>query len=561
MANRVYFPPIDGRFPRYYDILAVGENASENEIKRAYRKLMLKEHPDKAGYSEAQTEKCARINVANEVLSDPVRRRQYDKQLREARSAGSGTGSKARDSSAPSATGSNQRRRSRPYAYTGFNARENSREESNSNFSSSDGADIPPPKRRSHRYAGTAEPGPNCWTEFSQSPPRCVHGTCPEPLDGARLFPTGRSLLCTKCGLFYHDQDWTHVCHPFSENVSVRKPEDSRTREFPHLPKIWWPLMFDVMTNGPQLWMTFNNEYWQPREGGFWWQDECSCDSSEPVYDGDPNYVDEDWKKAPYRCFCPPASHYPPPNESRGRHCGTRVTDHRWLEATWCGFKPSELHLECTQRAYKVCIRARDVQKICLEYRQKFAPISKRISERQGRLGTALQLLDEVLLCVSASYCYNSHAINQTIHKRTDISVRFLLLATHELLVIYFLLDLTADSMKRNLSEQKGLEERLTDICVLIARWGRMLILPDHIHIDVAYTLYSDQGKFDKGRIRHDQNYPSRPFQWQWAYRKEWEKAFREHGRKGNGDHLHDNSVQDMFEEWQNYQLSQEPRS
>ncbi len=62
----------------YYKILGVSKNASKEEIKRAYRRLAKKYHPDlNPGDKEAQ-EKFKDINEAYEVLSDDNKRRQYD---------------------------------------------------------------------------------------------------------------------------------------------------------------------------------------------------------------------------------------------------------------------------------------------------------------------------------------------------------------------------------------------------------------------------------------------------------------------------------------------------
>ena len=59
----------------YYEILGVSKNASDDEIKKAYRRLAHKYHPDKAGGEEA---KFKEINEAYQVLSDKQKRSHYD---------------------------------------------------------------------------------------------------------------------------------------------------------------------------------------------------------------------------------------------------------------------------------------------------------------------------------------------------------------------------------------------------------------------------------------------------------------------------------------------------
>lgn len=65
-------------FIDYYKILEVNKNASESDIKKAYRKLARKYHPDLNPNDDAAKKKFQQINEANEVLSDPEKRKKYD---------------------------------------------------------------------------------------------------------------------------------------------------------------------------------------------------------------------------------------------------------------------------------------------------------------------------------------------------------------------------------------------------------------------------------------------------------------------------------------------------
>ncbi|QNK77113.1 J domain-containing protein [Winogradskyella sp. PAMC22761] len=62
----------------YYKILGVTKGASSKEIKKAYRKLAAKHHPDKNPDNKIAEEKFKEINEANEVLSDKEKREKYD---------------------------------------------------------------------------------------------------------------------------------------------------------------------------------------------------------------------------------------------------------------------------------------------------------------------------------------------------------------------------------------------------------------------------------------------------------------------------------------------------
>jgi DnaJ family protein B protein 4 len=66
--------------PNYYETLEIGNDASEAEIKKAYRTMSLKWHPDRNPSPESRS-RFQDINQAYETLSDPVKRAQYNDEL------------------------------------------------------------------------------------------------------------------------------------------------------------------------------------------------------------------------------------------------------------------------------------------------------------------------------------------------------------------------------------------------------------------------------------------------------------------------------------------------
>ena len=65
-------------FIDYYKILGISKNATEKDIKKAYRKLARKYHPDLTPNDKAAEQKFKEVNEANEVLSHPENRKKYD---------------------------------------------------------------------------------------------------------------------------------------------------------------------------------------------------------------------------------------------------------------------------------------------------------------------------------------------------------------------------------------------------------------------------------------------------------------------------------------------------
>src|SRR4051794_1669578 len=61
-----------------YKVLGVDKKASADEIKKAYRKLARQYHPDRNSGDKAAEERFKEVQQANDILSDPEKRKQYD---------------------------------------------------------------------------------------------------------------------------------------------------------------------------------------------------------------------------------------------------------------------------------------------------------------------------------------------------------------------------------------------------------------------------------------------------------------------------------------------------
>jgi molecular chaperone DnaJ len=76
----------------YYEVLGVGKSASEDELKKAYRKLAMKYHPDRNADDPSAQEKFKEVKLAYEVLTDPRKRQIYDQHGHEGLSGAMGGG-------------------------------------------------------------------------------------------------------------------------------------------------------------------------------------------------------------------------------------------------------------------------------------------------------------------------------------------------------------------------------------------------------------------------------------------------------------------------------------
>ena len=65
----------------YYDVLGVSKSANKDELKKAYRKLAMKYHPDRNPDDSQAAEKFKELSEAYEILSDDQKRQTYDLSL------------------------------------------------------------------------------------------------------------------------------------------------------------------------------------------------------------------------------------------------------------------------------------------------------------------------------------------------------------------------------------------------------------------------------------------------------------------------------------------------
>ena len=89
----------------FYKELGVSSDASQDEIKRAARKLLAENHPDRNPDNKAAEDRYKAVSEAKEVLTDPAKRKEYDETRRLFAGGGSDADSTAATSAVASAAG------------------------------------------------------------------------------------------------------------------------------------------------------------------------------------------------------------------------------------------------------------------------------------------------------------------------------------------------------------------------------------------------------------------------------------------------------------------------
>lgn len=520
------FPLLFGKFPNYYELLGLTCSASKQEINSAYKKVALKQHPDKAGNTAFQNELFAAINNAKVVLSDDTRRSTYESELRR----------RHHPIPRPHQPASHPPKQSASYDFStaGSTFDKSSRGPRYSSsphikpFGSGGGFD---PERR----ASKEDPGHS--GSRSRSSASGSHDYNPDSPCRRQTYrpacPSCGSQFCT--GSRYSDQQNRDYVTCFNLDAASQtfnatgSSGDSQSRR--RDPSSEWDrnnLSFSTPQQhapGPGSGSQSGTEH-TPGAQCDGDPDRCPLHNSNhfqestywksPSLEGDAQYVDHN-RPRPFQSFIPPASAY-----GRYGHCGTEPGSPMWRQARWKCFNLSEEHKKTTVMALSLCDCAVETARILQNLAQRCMTYSRLGVEQSRRAAAALELVNEMMHFAAGGYRYCALMIDGAIYRQPSIAVPVFLDTRRSLEVISAvisgtntLLNALADLMSNNVT---GIDAMTfaRGVRTIIVGWDLVVLLPGNIMRGVQDVFYAKPGGFENDFERRGKStsmgYPTKPF-------------------------------------------------
>lgn len=516
------FPLLYGRFPNYYELLGISQNASTRDVSLAYKKTALREHPDKAGSTPAQNELFAAINNAKSVLTDNAVRKTYDfklgqhlrpaprpqpaKPLTKHPPPGPSTrsgGNSHTDPSRPFETSSNR---------TGFSW--------NSNFKPFGAGSGFGPERSAPDPGASTDARGAASTDYNRKRfepethttgcPICGSQFCPgSRYSGQRINPEIPCYRRANGSPFFQTHGpgantpkstfGTRSSSAPADYESGGSPPDSIFGRYAPANEKSSGRCTGDPDRCPKHYLAYS------RERATW---------KEPfALAGDPNYVDPN-RTVPFQNFIPPTSAY-----GRDGHNGTMPSSPAWFEAHWRCLSLSVEHQLTISVAMKICDVAIFIERsidILMQHcvQQDTGPCH--------RLAATFDLLKELMHFAAASYRYSGTLIDLTIYNEPEVAAPRLVTIRNDLTTVlnvtrrtrFILNGLIALIVRPHVDIGAWmLVECLRSIFVA---WDQVVMLPDNITRGAQDVFFSRVGRLENTFERVSKSavapYPMKPF-------------------------------------------------
>lgn len=487
MARRNRYPPILGRFPNYYELLGVPQTASQKEIHLAYKRIALREHPDKAGNTPEQNERFAAINNVKDILTDEDERLSYDRELQ----------NRQRDDSSrvsPRSTRASQYRNPfGDFTFPSTPASDFSQTFKGNTEPFGSGAGFGPERNASKKpdaQDNWYSDGKYRWTGY-----------------GFQSYENSNtSAGCRNCGsLFCRGQAYRN--HANQDDV----PCDNRGPQWTAPP----PSNFGQGSQGFSHAATECNHNPSSCPVHSSHNYHASSSWSKPRMEGDPNYVDIT-RSRPFSFFVPPASAY-----DRRQHNGTKPDSTMWRSARWRCFSLAAEHQYSVRIAFAICDHACKIEQTGCDLVTHCSKIQCFDSnESLQRLSASLDLINEIMHFAAASYRYYTLIIDAAAYRRPDLAIPQLIEVRNVLetmcssmLNTKVFLQSLADQLVKPYLEMTA-EAVLHGLRSVVVEWDRTVILPDNFTQGGQDVFFSREGRFENvfERKTCTTGYPQKPF-------------------------------------------------